>query len=436
MVSVQAWSQRESGNLTRLDPPPPKLDPVRHRSSASKIFLVFCALRSSATASSPLLYSARVPMPPRLRLPPLPDPREWSRHFPKAKLRISPDPINQRDFPGRSLLANRVLNDEFVRALKLRPNEVVIEAFAGPGALTRSLIAGGNQEDTAQLAADWVEKRAPSDGTTPVKVGKRRKPKPKLLVVRSDAQADDTKFPTWVDDLRTHKSATSSAETSALPRPRLVVCSEPSPEFLIRGLGMSSNDVPEPLGYIISRRKSTDSAKYPLTVTPSVYEDNLVLSPGSLYIWSTVPDILDHELVAPHVEALDGSAKRDWRAPPPPITLVGQIPDSLMGEQILSQWVSSVIGASYGGPNWLWEYGRARLAFLMAKNRYDVSCSIRPIPLMLSASLQEQARRREAGSASWLRLCTISPRFPLSTMSPTSTNAPQSNSHDRSPSSG
>lgn len=59
-----------------------------------------------------------------------------------------------REFPGRVLLASPDLCDEFVRALHLRNDEVVLEYNPGPGQLTRSLLSGGSKDARA-----WNEDR-------------------------------------------------------------------------------------------------------------------------------------------------------------------------------------------------------------------------------------------------------------------------------------
>lgn len=81
-------------------------------------------------------------------LPPLPPPPSWRTYFPPRQLAAPPDKMC-REFPGRVLLASPDLCDDFVRALHLRENEVVLEYNPGPGQLTRSLLSGGSKEARA-----------------------------------------------------------------------------------------------------------------------------------------------------------------------------------------------------------------------------------------------------------------------------------------------
>ena len=92
-----------------------------------------------------------------------------------------------------------------------------------------------------------------------------------------------------------------------------------------------------------------------------------------------MPEILSDPLVLPYVEKMTPDAqkagqagRRKWDAEEPPITVVVTIPDSVIGEQMLAQWIGSVVGAT-DGRHWIWQYGRVRLAVLCGKGLYDVS---------------------------------------------------------------
>ena len=318
---------------------------------------------------------------PRLRLPPLPPATAWSRHFPAQKLSHPPDVRGQRNFPGRALLTNRSIADDFVKHLQIRPNEVVIETFGGGGRLTRSLLNGGKHEDIAEKERQWsVIGRAP--------------PKQRLRGVVKYAEVE---FPTWLSDIKAKKekdrpnpNASSGGEQTNLLRPRLVVAAEPSPEYLVRGLGLPQDlavikppnliktttdvDAKTEERYVYHRNLGEDVQ---VDVYQSEFEPNLLLSPVSPYIWNTIPDILRHELVAPILQHdCQSDDKRPWSAIPPPITIVAQVPDADVGEQMASQWLSSSIGAAEGLSSWIWQWGRINLAMILPKHLYDVSSNV------------------------------------------------------------
>ena len=319
---------------------------------------------------------------PRLRLPPLPPPTTWNNHFSRAKLAHAPDPSIHRNFPRRVTLTNRKLADEFVRALKIRPGEVIIETFGGAGQLTRSLLNGGNPENTVETAARWVkDKRDAETSKEPIK-------------------SDLVDFPTWRDELERHEPPSSEPLENVLPRPHIVVADEPSTDFLVRGLGMPQSQVPtllsrasvNPRGfkYPLGPGRSADiegghilesialeQDPYPTEVYQSTIEPNLFFSPSTPYPWTTIPRILSHELVSSRLEKYNEEVKRPWSAPPPPITIVGQMPTSVIGDQLVAQWLTSVIGASFNGSTWIWDWGRIRFALIVPKNLYDVIVSYR-----------------------------------------------------------
>ena len=312
---------------------------------------------------------------PSLRLPPLPPPATWGSHFVRTNIASSPDPITHRSFPNRVLLANRDISDQFVRALGIRPNEVVLETFAGNGCLTRSLLHGGNPENTAEISAAWSAQKE-SGVTEPP----------------NDGAMD---FPTWKAELASHESTPSTLSDTPLPTPRLVIACEPSPDFLVRGLGMPKSQIPPRIGIPQTihgkaqasessdkdRRHTTahiESSQYVATVHQSTFEPNLLLSPTTPYVWETVPSILSNELVASKLERYSptNNNSRPWSAPAPPITLVAQMADSSVSDQMLAQWIASAIGAD-SKPSWIWAWGRVRLAMLLPSQSYDVSFALR-----------------------------------------------------------
>ena len=237
-----------------------------------------------------------------------------------------------REFKGRLLLANPKHTNEFARALKIREDEVVIEAFPGNGQLTRSLLYGGN--DVQAEGSDKVEESLASGGG-------------------------------------------GGGGGKRYPEPKLVVAVEPSPDMLVTGLGMSPDDKPT---NIPARFESEDYSIYESQVVKTA-EPRLLVSPSTPYRWPTLPQMLSHELVMPHLEQYDGddmpenlkgTGKRPWKAPKPHITLVSQMPDSVAGDQLISQWIGSAVGTPKDEKSWIWRWGRVRLALLVSKGQYDV----------------------------------------------------------------
>ena len=314
---------------------------------------------------------------PSLRLPPLPPQASWGTHFSRIILSRSPDPLTHRHFPNRVLIANRDISDQFVRTLGIRPNEVVLETFAGNGCLTRSLLHGGNPENTAEISAAWLAEK--DTGATEL-----------------HSDGDTVDFPTWKAELASHQPTPSTVSETPLNTPRLVIACEPSPEFLVRGLGMPPSQVPPRVGGSLrisiqgKAPVSEDHDKgrvyssslmepnqYIVTVHQSTFEPNLLLSPTTPYVWETVPRILSNELVASKLETHSPTDRvlRPWSAPAPPITLVGQMADSAVNEQMVAQWIGSAIGAADNTPSWIWAWGRVRLAMVLPRRTYDVRAS-------------------------------------------------------------
>ncbi|ORY33771.1 hypothetical protein BCR39DRAFT_519166 [Naematelia encephala] len=387
---------------------------------------------------------------PKLRLPPLPPAEKWKNYFPRALLPLPLDPFAPVDFPNRILPTNREHTDEFVRALKLKENDIVLEQWGGPGQLTRSLVNGGNKVDEGPIAQAWKE-----HGPVVTKPSQGYKAAYDQVVRKRKSWS----FPEWLDELpdgnpeaskaskgKKSKSTTSKAEPSAteaeksasesetstlesetstlesnqmaessttskqLPRPRLVVATESSPELLVRGLGLEPDNVEERIetldrygvpggrtGYrfpdevpkskglsqeerdavlqqldnMAQRRQTSDPAK----VFPSLYEPNLLLNPSSPHVTALQRHLLANPLISQHIEKFDPNSdspdNRPWNAPPPNIVFVATIPDGSRGETMLHRWIHSPIGAAQGTPSWFWTYGRIRIAFLLGRRFYD-----------------------------------------------------------------
>lgn len=59
---------------------------------------------------------------------------------------------------------------------------------------------------------------------------------------------------------------------------------------------------------------------------------------------------------------------------PPNLHLIAQIPDSDMGEQLVSQWIGCIASHS-----WLFRWGRVKMSFVVRPALYDVSEFRRPL---------------------------------------------------------
>jgi len=228
-----------------------------------------------------------------------------------------------REFTGRTFLANRRIADDFVNALKIREKEVIIEAFPGPGLLTRSLLYGGLSH--------------PGEG-------------------KKDKE----------EEKEGHKHI-----------PSVVVACEPSPSLLVNGLGMGQAELPSE---IPARFESEDYAIYQSKMHPSVHEPRLLFSPSTPYRWPTLSQLIANPLVSSHINKHEGTSgnidemgKRPWDASPPNLTIVAQMPLSVAGDQMVSQWIGSCVGSGATDRTWIWQWGRIRLALLVGKNQYDVS---------------------------------------------------------------
>ncbi|WVQ98692.1 hypothetical protein IAU59_005823 [Kwoniella sp. CBS 9459] len=337
---------------------------------------------------------------PRGRLPPLPPSSTWSKHFPSRYLPMSPDRIMIRKAPGRILLSNPALCDHFVRSLKLREGEVVIESYAGVGGLTRSLISGG---DSVGQAKRWDGLKPDADAapvTNDLGTGTGTGTGTGATKPKGKKKKDPKEFPIWSEDLPAPlPEEEMPKEDETLVKPRLVVASEGSSELLVRAFDYPSSSIHTISHAVASGSEgssnsdgsppatSSPSSSSPLPGTPaqhgpplvrSKYEPNLLLSHSTSYVWPTLPMLLESPLVSEHLPVYDASAtpgpdttKRPWDAPEPPITLVAQLPDSSIGEQLAAQWVGSAVGDPGQQRTWIWEWGRLRMALLCGKSLYD-----------------------------------------------------------------
>ncbi|RXK36699.1 hypothetical protein M231_06006 [Tremella mesenterica] len=223
-------------------------------------------------------------MPPIAPLPPI---STWRSLISRSVLSQSPDSL-VRNLPNRILLASPTLCDSFVSSLQLRPDEIILDTFAGPGQLSRSLLY-------------------PKQGHLPKKV----------------------------------------------------VVIEPSRPVLAAGFGLKTKAIPT------SEWATMTQFEIPPTEVYEIEEESrLLLSPSSPYRWNVISDIMRNELLKPFLPKIP-----KWEEEMPTITLVGQMPCSLVGEQLMSQWIGTVVGGNK--KPWIWEWGRVRMAILLSPSLYD-----------------------------------------------------------------
>ncbi|CAK9780182.1 S-adenosyl-L-methionine-dependent methyltransferase [Cutaneotrichosporon oleaginosum] len=303
---------------------------------------------------------------PRLRLPPLPSPSQWSKYIPRTG-RYSNEGAGARELLRRTVVASKKLTDSYVRALGIRKDEVILEAYPSLGQLTRSLLAGG--VDTTS-AADWEQVTREQEIVGP-RAGKVKR-----------RNIDQFDYPEWdVSSVPANPVPKGVNEKHAVV-PKAVVAIEPLITQLSRGLGFDPDLAPssywdyndakteEELKKIAEMRGTTP-------VYPSILQKNLLLCPDSVFEWHTIPRVLDNPLVWEKLPVYDESKEgvesrmRPWDAPPPPLSVVATMPETVLGDQLIAQWVSSAIGEPGKERGWLWAFGRVRLAMFVPKTQYD-----------------------------------------------------------------
>lgn len=262
-------------------------------------------------------------------LPPLPNGRSWSKYFPRGELKNHQH--GDRPYRGRSFLTNRKLTDEFVRGLGIRKGEVILDGFGGIGNVTRSLLNGGRAKYGLNLDSNVTE---------------------------------ESKWPEWskedINEIESENTNDKSENEENLNEPALVITSDPCFEILQRSLDMEEAQRPP---------WSTDTDYTKVDIYPSKHHPTLLLSNSSPYRWPTVPGILSHPLVQERIKVSEEKFDTDEI---PNLTVVCQVPNSELGEQMVSQWVGSVPGGD-NTKYWLWKYGRVRLGLLVDQGMYDVS---------------------------------------------------------------
>lgn len=312
---------------------------------------------------------------PKLRLPPLPPSTQWSDFIPRARVgkgtttKSVPQGAGTRELARRFVLASKPLADRFVRELGVRKDEVIIEAYSSMGQTTRSFLAGGYDYTTA---ADWQQVAREQEIVGPREGHVKR------------LNSGQFTFPPWDVENAQENKLPKPKDESKVVLPKAVIACEPIVAQLSRGLGFDPDQAPYSRWDYNKAKNAEELArleemKGTVPVRQSLTEERLFMSPVSLYDWEILPNILDNPIVWDKLPVYDSSKegvesrKRPWTAPPPPMTLAVTIPDTVLGDQLMSQWVSSVIGSETAERSWLWAFGRVRIAGLVTKSLYDVS---------------------------------------------------------------
>ncbi|KAJ9119071.1 hypothetical protein QFC22_003562 [Naganishia vaughanmartiniae] len=98
---------------------------------------------------------------------------------------------------------------------------------------------------------------------------------------------------------------------------------------------------------------------YTLRAFPSKDDPSLVIIDGTMFDWKTVA-VLEADGLLSEVQ------RRSWSGQPSNLHMIATIPDSDMGEQLVSQWIGCVATRS-----WLFRWGRVRMSFLVKPTLYD-----------------------------------------------------------------
>lgn len=310
---------------------------------------------------------------PKLRLPPLPPSHLWASMSPRVRGRKATEGGGNRELARRIVLASKPIADQFVRDLGIRKDEVVIEAYPFVGQLTRSLLAGGFDETTPE---DWHQVKREQEIVGP-RAGHVKR-----------LNMGDFDYPPWEVDEAPPNPLPEGLNPDKLIQPKAVIAVEPMVAQFSRGLGFDPDEAPS--SYWDYNNVKTDEELKKLNekkgttpIFPSLTQKNLLMCPASAFEWDVIPRILNNpfvwEKLPVHDKTKEGieAVKRPWNAPKPPITMVATIPDTVLGDQLMSQWIASCIGQTPNDRGWLWEFGRVRLACLVNKSLYDVSPKLR-----------------------------------------------------------
>lgn len=286
-----------------------------------------------------------------LPLPPPPPRTEWSRAFPTNNFNI----VNRLSSPGahaigkgkRTQVADQALADSIVRALDVKSDEIVLEAYPGMGFLTRALLA--------LPPAQHPRKVLTIEPSVDFNVhGLNLSPEAALAGFSLDEEKVKA------------KQALLATRRAAM---RVV--------YHDIAAGRDARDIPE--SPEISHPMDSTKGTHIFRSFPSADDPALTIIDGTMFDWKTVPALESQGL-------LSDVQRREWHdgehplpshlpsstdvriAEPPNLHLISQIPDSDMGEQLVNQWISCVAGQS-----WLFRWGRVKMSFIVKPTLFDVS---------------------------------------------------------------
>jgi len=320
---------------------------------------------------------------PKLGLPPLP-PRQILPKYILAKNWTLASGSHERDYAARSTIANTQLADDFVRAVKPRKDEFVLDMYGGLGYVTRSMLSGGRQSSLLQQArqkAAWWKELKDTAPETPEGAAKPIVPEdvyPNWIETFKDAETELEALEQ--DPLEMRKAEAEEAVT--VHKAKHVVVADPNTRLrkVSFALDPSTKPLPHQTWEWIMSQKSSEATEWLEGILPCAVDDRVSTTGADPYTWETAEYMLSHPdtrknlpVTRPTAPAGPEQNYRDWTDPEPHITYVAQMPLSMLGDALINQWLSSAVGAADGYPTWIWRWGRVRLALLMSRWSYDVS---------------------------------------------------------------
>lgn len=283
-------------------------------------------------------------------LPPLPPRSTWTAAFPRPSYSLS-SPLNPRLTPNRVTLASPELCQEFVKELDLKPDEVVLEAYSGPGVLTRSLLEAKPKrvialEPSGHLITHPHGLAFSSEALTEAEA---------RIFGRVEAKSSQS----------IRESQDGSGKRRGRPKKTAAVSSVTEDDAATTGDQSSSETLSEESPTLPATGLVSGG---PAHLLDSTHDPKLSLLPSSAYDWETWTKLLQHPVFSGVSSEV---VSRKWRDTPPNLRFVAQIPDSVVGEQLISQWVALIPRRG-----WLFEFGRMRLDLLVSPSLFDVGRAV------------------------------------------------------------
>ncbi|KAJ9103271.1 hypothetical protein QFC21_002694 [Naganishia friedmannii] len=277
----------------------------------------------------------------RSALPPLPPRQSWQQVFPNKNFSI----VNRLRGAGtvgiqkgkRTQVADEALANRMVQRLDVRKEDVLIEAYPGMGFLTRALLNLSPPFHPRKVLTIEPSLDFNING----------------LGLNSDLalEGEDKALP--------HAESKEDAKRYLTERRKLL--HNNAIEEMIKNAGVGGTDqapiLPSMDGGIEMAAPLKDD--YTLRAFPSKDDPSLVIIDGTMFDWKTVA-VLEADGLLSDVQ------RRTWEEPPPNLHMIATIPDSDMGEQLVSQWIGCVATRS-----WLFRWGRVKMSFLVKPTLYD-----------------------------------------------------------------